>query len=130
MFVGSKTESMKSARDREYKIQCRQAKGGPVTLGEESYHAISKNTFSAIEGIPSGDRSGPEQEVFAMGREGFSAAARVPISNWWHQSGKNTGHGKLKRDFLSGFTAEAEKRGKSTLPEPAAAAAASPTTTC
>jgi hypothetical protein len=137
MFVGSKTASMKAAREREFKVQCRKAQGGSVTLGEDSFDAITLNTFRAIESKPAGDRSGVEQEVFSMGREAFSTAARVPIKTWWYQSGNDTGSGKLKREFLSERTTEAEKRGKcaASVPEPAvaaaaAAAAALPRTSC
>ena len=100
---------MKKAREMEFRVQCRKHKGAPV-LGEESYQAIAESTFLGIEGTTAESRTGAEEEIFAMGRAGFCAAARGPIKSWWYQSGDKSGSGKLKREFLAEQQAEAEKR--------------------
>jgi hypothetical protein len=118
---------MKKAREMEFRVQCRKHKGAPV-LGEESYQAIAESTFLGIEGTTAESRTGAEEEIFAMGRAGFCAAARGPIKSWWYQSGDKPGSGKLKREFLAEQQAEAEKRQRTEaasstllpLPEPTA----------
>ena len=116
---------MKKAREMEFRVQCRKHKGAPV-LGEDQ--AIAEITFRAIEGTTAESFTGAEEEIFAMGRAGFCAAARGPIKSWWYQSGDKSGSGKLKREFLAEQQAEAEKRQRTEaaysmplpLPEPTA----------
>ena len=117
---------MKKAREMEFRVQCRKHKGVPV-LGEDQ--AIVEITFRAIEGTTAESFTGAEEEIFAMGRAGFCAAARGLIKSWWYQSGDKSGSGKLKREFLAEQQAEAEKRQRTEaaysmplpLPEPTAA---------
>ena len=89
-FVGNETKPMKKAREMEFRVQCRKHKGAPV-LGEGQ--AIAEIAFRAIEGTTAESCTGAEEEIFAMGRAGFCAAARGPIKSWWYQSGDKSGIG-------------------------------------
>ena len=109
VFFGLAIGAMKSAMEKEFNVQLVLGQG-QATLKDLSYKTITDKAFGNIEAKDTEERTPPEEAVMGLGRVRFAAEAKVPIHSWWYQSGKDSGAGKLKREYKTMLAQAAPKR--------------------